>query len=111
RGPKKLGVAFHPSNLLQRHMWLGHYGDLSTRLQQIIVWGTTLPYFGLLAVMVVAIRKIPRTPLSAALGLIAIYQLAVIFITFGNTRFRLPVMLVGIIYAAWLPKRSIGTDS
>lgn len=111
RGPKKLGVAFHPSNLLQRHMWLGHYGTLSTHLQQTILWGTTLPYFGLLAIMSVAIRKIPRTPLTAALGLLALYQIAVIFITFGNTRFRLPVMLIGVIFAAWIPKRSIGTET
>ena len=106
RGPKKLGTAFHPSNLLQRHLWLGKYGELSSGLQRTLIWGTTLPYFAMLAVIGFAIRRVPRTPMNAALFLVALYQAAVIFITFGNTRFRLPIIVVGMIFAAWLPARA-----
>ena len=100
-------MAFHPSNLLQRHLWLGNYGDLSSGLRRVLIWGTTLPYFAMLAVIGFAIRRTPRTPMNAALLLLALYQAAVIFITFGNTRFRLPIIVIGMILTAWLPGRAL----
>jgi hypothetical protein len=106
RGPEKLGYAFHPANLLQRHLWLGYYGSMPVKAGMTLIWGTTISYLMLLLVTVLAVVRAPRTPLSASLMLIGLYQLAVIFITFGNSRFRLPVLLLGIILAAWLPKRT-----
>jgi|GEM_PF-2745417 len=106
RGPEKLGYAFHPANLLQRALWLGNYGSVPLWAGKGLIWLTTGSYLALLLVVLLAIVRAPRTPLSAALVLIALYQLAVIFITFGNSRFRMPVLVMGIILAAWLPARS-----
>jgi 4-amino-4-deoxy-L-arabinose transferase-like glycosyltransferase len=105
RGFNKLGHAFHPSNLLTRHFWLGLYGTLPPILGLSLVWGTAAAFLGMLLITLVAIRRSPNTPLRAIVAALALYQLAVIFITFGNSRFRLPVLLMGMILAAWIPKR------
>ena len=80
---------------------MGNYGKVPSVAGQALIWGTTLAYLALVGLIIVAIRRVPKTPLSAVLGLLGLYQLAIVFITFGNTRFRLPVMLVGMILAAW----------
>ena len=105
RGISKLGHALHPSNLLQRHQLLGIYGESPPSLKAALTWGTTLPYLGLIALFPIALRRAPRSPATAILLSLAAYQAAVIFITFGNTRFRLPILLMGMILAAWIPKR------
>ena len=105
RGFTKLGHALHPSNLLQRHLHLNLYGDWPPMLAWGLIWGTSLSYLGLLALGGLALRRAPRTPTTLLLVGVAIYQLAIIFITFGNTRFRLPVLLILMILAAWFPQR------
>jgi len=104
RGLTKLGHAFHPSNLLTRHLWLGLYGPLPPALAAVLIWGTTFSYLSLLVLTIVALVRSPNVPIKRVAIALAAYQLAVIFITFGNTRFRLPILLVGMILAAWLPK-------
>jgi 4-amino-4-deoxy-L-arabinose transferase-like glycosyltransferase len=106
RGPPKVAVAFHPANLLQRHLWLGYYGSLPLWVGHTLIWLTTGSYFALILLIGLALKRAPRTPFSATLLLLASYQIGVIFITFGNTRFRLPALLVGIILCAWIPARS-----
>ena len=112
RGFSKLGHAFHPSNLLMRHLWLGLYGELPPTLRTSLIWGTTFSYLGALIIALVALFRRPRMPIQLFMILLAAYQLSVIFITFGNTRFRLPILLAGFVLAAWLPnpkKREIQT--
>ena len=106
RGPEKLGYAFHPANLLQRHLWMGNYGSVPLAIGKGLIWLTTGSYLLLLLLIGAAVIRAPRTPLSAAVALIGLYQLAIIFITFGNSRFRMPVLLMGIILAAWLPSQT-----
>ena len=103
RGALKLGHAFHPSNLMLRHLWLGLYGDPAPPLRKARIWGTTASYLGALGLAVLAFFRRPNNAIHGFLILMAAYQLSVIFITFGNTRFRLPIILAGFIMAAWLP--------
>ena len=105
RGIQKLGHAFHPSNLLSRHLWLGLYEPFPAILRRPLIWGTAAAFLGMMMVTLLAVRRSPNIPFKAVVGALALYQLAVIFITFGNTRFRLPVLLVGMILAAWIPRR------
>jgi len=109
RGFSKLGHAFHPSNLLTRHYWLGIYKGFPPILAPLLIWGTALCSLGILIGGILGIRRAPRVPLVLLLCGLGISQLAVIFITFGNTRFRLPVMLMAIILAGWLPSRADDT--
>jgi 4-amino-4-deoxy-L-arabinose transferase-like glycosyltransferase len=104
-GFSKLGHAFHPSNLLTRHLWLGMYGPLPPMLRLPLIWGTAAAFLGMMLITLLAIKRSPNIPLKAVVAAVALYQLAVIFITFGNSRFRLPILVVGMILAAWIPKR------
>ena len=104
RGFTKLGHAFHPSNLLQRHLHLNLYGEWSPFLSNLMIWGTSLSYFALIVLSIFALIRAPRSPMTGLLVGLGAYQMAIIFITFGNTRFRLLILLMGIILAAWIPK-------
>jgi hypothetical protein len=106
RGLTKVGHAFHPSNLLMRHLWLDLYGAWPPFMALSLIWGTAMSYLALLVLGVIGLKRAPNTPLSWLLAGMAMVQLAVIFTTFGNTRFRLPIMLVCMILAAWIPKRT-----
>jgi len=106
RGFSKLGHAFHPSNLLTRHYWLGIYKEFPPSLKPVLIWGTALSSLGILLLGALGLRRSPRTPLIFLLSGLGLAQMAVIFITFGNTRFRLPVMLMAIIIAAWVPSKT-----
>ena len=109
RGFSKLGHAFHPSNLLARHYWLGIYKGFPKPLVSPLIWGTALRSLGILLLGVLGLRRAPRRPLVLLLCGLGAAQLAVIFITFGNTRFRLPVMLMAMVLAAWVPSRDADT--
>jgi hypothetical protein len=110
RGVSKLGHAFHPSNLLTRHYWLGIYKGFPPVLAPMLIWATALSSLGILLLGILGLRRAPRTPLPLLLAGLGASQLAVIFITFGNTRFRLPVMLMAIIIAGWIPSKATHPD-
>jgi len=110
RGFTKLGHAFHPSNLLHRHLHLNLYGETGPAWSAFIIWGTTLSYGIVALIGLMAVIRAPRTPFTGLLVGVGVYQAAVIFITFGNTRFRLLILLVGIILSAWLPHRTRGSE-
>jgi hypothetical protein len=110
RGFSKLGHAFHPSNLLTRHLWLGIYKGFPPILAPLLIWGTALCSLGILIGGFIGLRRAPRIPLVLLLCGLGVSQLAVIFITFGNTRFRLPVMLMAIVLAGWLPSKADDTS-
>jgi hypothetical protein len=106
RGLSKLGHAFHPSNLLSRHYWLDLYGEWPDALGLTLIWGTALSSLGVIGLGLMGFIRAPRTPLTWLVAGIGAYQLAVIFISFGNTRFRLPVVLMMMVLAAWVPKQA-----
>lgn len=103
RGPGKLGYMWHPSSQLTRHLWLGHYGSLPLWAGHGLIWLTVLFAWGLPVLGLLGWRRMPTGTLKWALALATAHQLAVVFVTFGHNRFRLPILLFAIVAAAWLP--------
>jgi 4-amino-4-deoxy-L-arabinose transferase-like glycosyltransferase len=109
RGPEKLGYMWHPSSQVTRHLWLGNYGSIPPWAGHTLIWLTALFAWGLPVLGIWgAWRMRRRAPvlLSGGLALLTAHQLAVVFVTFGHNRFRLPVLLFAVIAAAWIPDRS-----
>jgi len=110
RGVEKLGFTFHPSSLLTRILWMGGYGAVPGWAVLGLIHGTAAG-LGLVILLGAWGGLRSRTlPITALLGLFSLAQLGVVFVTFGNPRFRLPIVLVGMIFAAWLP-RARGSDA
>ena len=105
RGFVKLGHAFHPSNLLSRHYWLGLYGEWPPTLGLTLVWSTALSSLFILGLGILGLIRAPMAPIKLLLCGLGTYQLSVIFVSFGNTRFRLVVVLTAIILSAWAVKK------
>lgn len=101
RGPTKLAHAFHPSNLISRHYWLGIYKHFPSAWAPLLIWGTAACTYIILGLGLWGFIRARTAPLPVMLLGVAMAQAAVIFITFGNTRFRLPIVLVAIALAGW----------
>jgi len=104
RGPGKLGYMWHPSSQVTRHLWLGNYGSVPLWAGQGLIWLTALFAWGLPVLGLLGWRRMPAGILKWALALATTHQLAVVFVTFGHNRFRLPILLFAIVAAAWLPR-------
>lgn len=104
RGPGKLGYMWHPSSQVTRHLWLGNYGAMPGWAGHTLIWLTALFAWGLPIAGLVGWWRMPRGTLKWALALGTLHQLAVVFVTFGHNRFRLPILLFAVVACAWLPR-------
>lgn len=100
RGLDKLALSFHPSNELTRYLWLGWYGNVSPSRGLALHYGSAVAYGILLVLAAVGLVRSRWTPLEAGLVALVLVQMAVIFVSFGNVRFRMPIELILMVLAA-----------
>lgn len=106
RGFEKLGYTFHPSSQLTRYLWVGHYGAVPGWAGMGLVYGTAASMVLALGAGLLGWVRMPQGALKWAIALLVAHQLAVVFVAFGNSRFRLPIVLLALVCVAWLPRRA-----
>ncbi|MFQ5718329.1 MAG: ArnT family glycosyltransferase [Acidobacteriota bacterium] len=93
RVPVKLADLLNPSSFVLRHAVLGHYphafGATALRILTLVV---VLPYVAVVVLGVLGLGLGPARPGQQLILLLLAYHLAVHAVTFGMTRFRLPLM-------------------
>lgn len=104
RMPRKLLHLFHPSSQVTRSLWLGSYGGVPGWAGTGLIWATALSWAVVVVLGAWGLRRMPRDGLRWALLLLVAHQVAVVAVTFGHSRFRLPIVLVCIVAAAWVPR-------
>mgnify|MGYP000341699541 CR=1 FL=1 len=105
RAPEKIGHTLHPSSQLTRSLWLGSYGSVPVWLGRLLIWSTASSWVLVAGLGLIGWTRMPRGGPKWALLLLVGHQLAVVAVTFGHNRFRLPLVLAAIVAMAWLPRR------
>jgi len=91
---------WNPTSFLLRHFQIGAYGPTNRIAEWVVSWAAVLAYLAIAPLAVagfVLARRDPRVWLVASLVL---YTAAIHAVTFGLTRFRLPLMPFAILLAA-----------
>ncbi len=88
----KLVDLWNPTSFVMRHLFKRGYGEISRGLELAISWTCVLSYVAVLVLALPAMYARARTPLVALTLLLIYYYSAIHMVTFGLTRFRLPIM-------------------
>lgn len=106
---------WNPTSFVMRHLERDGYGELSPTLSLTLSWACVLSYLLVWSLAAPALWRLRRTSLGGMALLLIYYYTAIHAVTFGLTRFRMPVMpilmvLAGATAAAWWARRR-STDS
>ncbi|MFQ5768185.1 MAG: hypothetical protein ACE5ID_09415, partial [Acidobacteriota bacterium] len=110
RIPTKVADLFNPTSFLVRHIRRGLYGPWPKGLADTSVLLVALFNMGLMILAVVGWQEPTGTPARRLLGILLVYMLVIHSITFGMSRFRLPLepwMAVGAGLFLAAPARSL----
>jgi hypothetical protein len=88
----KLVDLWNPTSFVMRHLFKRGYGEIPRGLEFAISWTCVLSYVAVLVLALPAMYARARTPLVALTLLLIYYYSAIHMVTFGLTRFRLPIL-------------------
>ena len=92
RGWYKLVDLWNPTSFVMRHLFKRGYGEIPRGLELALTWACVLAYVLVLLLALPWMYARARTPLVALTLLLIYYYSAIHMVTFGLTRFRLPIM-------------------
>jgi 4-amino-4-deoxy-L-arabinose transferase-like glycosyltransferase len=103
----KIVDLWNPTSFVMRHLEKQGYGEIPGWVETSLSWAAVLSYLATLAFALPALWALRRDPYAQLVLLLILYYTAVHAVTFGLTRFRLPVMpfldlLAGYGAARWL---------
>lgn len=101
---------WNPTSFVMRHLSKKGYGEVSPFVVSTLSWACVLSYLLTWCLAVPALWKHCRTAFGALVLLLVYYYTAIHAVSFGLTRFRLPVMpfvmvLAGVTLASWWERR------
>ena len=108
----KIVDVWNPTSFVMRHLFKGGHGEIPKLLEVALSWWCALSYLALLACALPALWLRRRDDFAMLAMLVFFYYTAIHAITFGLTRFRLPVMPFFMILAAvgivtWIERRRL----
>jgi len=102
---------WNPTSFVMRHLSKNGYGEVSPFVVSTLSWACVLSYLLTWCLALPSLWKHCRTAFGGMTLLLIYYYTAIHAVSFGLTRFRLPVMpvvmvLAGVTLAAWWERRS-----
>jgi hypothetical protein len=96
----KLVDLWNPTSFLVRHLWFGAYGPVDPAIEWAIIWAAITSYVLMMILGVIGWCRYWRDGRAWLVLLLVLYFTGVHAVTFGLTRFRLPLMPFIILLAA-----------
>lgn len=100
RARYKIVDMWNPTSFLLRHFQYKRYGEVSTTTASIVSWSAVISYVLVVVLGVVGWFAWWRDPRAWLTFLLILFFTALHLITFGLTRFRLPLMPFIMLYSA-----------
>ena len=109
-GPRLVDL-WNPTSFLVRHLQVGAYGPVSPLATFLLSWAAMLAYLAAVALALAGAWLERRNPFTALVALLVLFTSAISAVSFGLTRFRLPLeplllLLAGAALARWRPRRA-----
>lgn len=90
---------WNPTSFVMRHLFKKGYGEIPRALELGLSWSCVLAYLVTMACALPALYKRARHPFASLTLLFIYYYTAIHMVTFGLTRFRLPILPLLMVFA------------
>jgi 4-amino-4-deoxy-L-arabinose transferase-like glycosyltransferase len=104
---------WNPTSFVMRHLFKDGYGEIPPLVESALSWACVLAYLAVLLFALPAMWMHRHDAFTSLVLLLVYYYTAIHAVTFGLTRFRLPIMpflmvLAGVGWVAWRDRKRSG---